>query len=171
MLRRWQVIGITVLLLALAGTVTVSPSAARHGARPTGGTAHAGQTGNFVRTWEDLLTALRGARTLDSEGWTLGRLWNPQAVKYTAAWYRWQKRLKAANLGKRLETEDWTCDAADYLDKFDKINDFSKAVTVEHVTDKYFLLVTERQARGFVEQAAQLGKSNVVQLVNAACTF
>jgi hypothetical protein len=170
MLRRWQVIGITVLLLALSGAVTVSPSAARHGTRPMGGTAHAAQTGNPLKTWEELLAALRGARDLEPGEWRLPRVWKPQAAKYTTPWTRWLKRVRAADLGKRLENESWTCDAADYLDRFDKINEITKTLTVQHVTDNNMLLVTEQQVRGFVEQAAQLGKSTVVQLVNAACT-
>lgn len=169
MLRRWQVIGIATLLLALSSAVTASPSAGRHGTVLLGASAEAAQAGNPVRTWEELLAALRGARDLEPGEWRLPRVWNPQAAENTTAFARWLKRVRSAKFGRRLELESWTCDAADHLDKFSKIDDVTKALTVQYVQDNN-LLVSEQQARGFVEQAAQLGKSTVVQLVNAACT-
>jgi hypothetical protein len=168
MLRRWHIIGTAVLLLALSGAATLSPSRGLTGTFLDGGTARAAQTGNPARTFEELLNLLRVERDVPPGEWRLPSVWKPPAAAHTVPWNQWFKRFRAANLGERLKLESWTCDTAKFLDAFDKIDKSSKAQTVEHAQEENWW-VTQRQIRGFVEQAAQLGRSTIVQLVNAAC--
>jgi hypothetical protein len=168
MLRRWHIIGTAVLLLALSGAATLSPSRDVTGAFLDGEAAQAAQSGNPARTFEELLNMLRAKRSVPPGEWRLPPVWKPPAAAHTVPWNQWLRRFRAANLGERLKLESWTCNTAKFLDAFDKIDEFSKAQTVAHAQKAYWW-VTQRQIRGFVEQAAQLGRSTIVQLVNAAC--
>ena len=130
--------------------------------------AEAAQAGNPLRTIDDIAKAFRTDRFRLSTGEIrLPKLPKPLSTD-PAALRAWAKRGKALSLGKRLETEPWTCDTAAFLGRLEKIDGVSKLIVEEYAKRVYG--VSDRQAGGFVRQAAALGRSWTIKLVNASCT-
>src|SRR4051812_19508477 len=110
------------MLIAGLTALTLAPASGHPGPLPLAGTAQAAKAGNPIATVEDLLRALRGARDLPEEEWALPRIWKPPSTAPAVAIANWRRRIRAAELGRRLETETWTCDAAEYLEHVETIN-------------------------------------------------
>jgi hypothetical protein len=166
MSMRTRVLTRTAVLVALTSALCwpVGSGAVVHPA----GTAQAAQAGKPLGTIDDIAKAFRADRfRLPTGEIRLPKLPRPLSDD-PAAIRAWAKRGKALALGKRLETEPWTCDTAAFLGRLEKIDGVSMLIVKEYAKRVYD--VSDRQASGLVRQAAGLGRSWIRKLVNASCT-
>jgi hypothetical protein len=172
MTKTWRAVLSAGLLLALAGALTVVPVRKASGPQLVG-TAQAADAGNRFETIIDVLQWVREFGEGGEVALKFPRAWAPIARTASAAERASVIRERAAVYGQRLVRNDWTCATARFLEAKETFDRDTK-MAAETYAERYrannvlVLHATPDEARGFVEQAAELGKPLLIKVYKAA---